>query len=102
MSCWSARTLWDNGKLRNREENGLFFYNGKYLKLYQNRKIKKLRLDITNLRKLKNLLKAIMREEIIIWNTLSLVALTQFLELRVLQCFRLVRSSYFSVSTSIF
>ena len=34
-------------------------------------------MDITTLRKLKNFLKAIMREEIIISNTLSLVALTQ-------------------------
>ena len=41
--------------------------------------MKRLLLDITTLlvRKLKNFLKAIMREEIIIWNTLSLVALTQ-------------------------
>ena len=34
------RTSSDNGKLRNKKENESFFYNGEYLKLYQNRKDK--------------------------------------------------------------
>ena len=58
-------------------ENGSFFYNGEYFSYIRIEKIKRLLLYITTLRKLKNFLKAIMGKEIIIWNTLSLVALTQ-------------------------